>query len=503
MPYLLYSSLVSIYGRSLFIKIIRVSKIKLLFMFDESMGYILILYMEQKTCTAKPQCKTNDLKGDSEHVDASVLCFQCLVRKKLSIPDYQRPYTWSMRHIRAMLEDFKEHCTNKKDTLLPYYMGSIILHKKDDEYFIVDGQQRITTLLILRYTLDQNGIWKDYEYSNEESKRQIKNNYDLIRTQELDTERLHQIFDALRFTTITTTSQDNAFTFFDAQNNRGVKPSVTVLHKAYNLRCIDSAKEETQKACAKWWEDIDNKRSGSLNLTEELEQLEWIIKIFLWRARNWRGDMAPSTGSYENFRDAFTKQLRDKSEDSIYRDYFDNYATGYAVRQPIYRGLRFFRFVRHYNQQLEEIMLAEITDGKTFRDLYNVHKTGSKYMASFFVMVSMVYYDRFGSYKLARFVEELSHSMANIRMDKASICQPTMEKRFIRCEEGRKYARQNILDFISSAFDAQEILDWWQKSNKELTEALRYNNEVQGIRERFRRKYEEIYPHIFLASEGE
>ena len=481
-------------------------------MFDTSIRYILILYMEQKICTAQPQCKTNDLKGDNEHVNASVLCFQCLVRKKLRIPDYQRPYTWSMRHIRAMLEDFKEHCADKKDTLLPYYMGSIILHKKDDKhYYIVDGQQRITTLLILRYTLDHNGIWKDYEYSNKESKRQIKNNYDGInrvleaKGKDEDKEWLHKIFDTLRFTTVTTTNQDNAFTFFDTQNNRGVKPSVTVLHKAYNLRCIDSAKEETQKACAKWWEGIDNKRSGSLNLTEAPEQLEWIIKIFLWRARSWRGDRKPDIGSYEDFRDAFTKQLRDKSEGSIYRDYFDNYATGYAVRQPIYRGLRFFRFVRHYNQQLEEIMLAEITDGKTFRELYDVHRTGSKYMASFFAMVSMVYYDRFGSYKLACFVEELSHSMANIRVVQASIRRETMEIHFIRSQifQNRKYARQNILDFISSAFDAQEILDWWQKSHKELTEALRHNNEAQGIRERFRNAYKEIYPRVFPASEGE
>lgn len=67
-----------------------------------------------------------------------------------SIPDYQRGYSWEGKHINALLFDI-EHLM-KSDYI--HYTGTIVATKKSDTaYDIVDGQQRLTTLVILIHEL--------------------------------------------------------------------------------------------------------------------------------------------------------------------------------------------------------------------------------------------------------------------------------------------------------------------------------------------------------------
>lgn len=62
------------------------------------------------------------------------------------IPVYQRAYSWNEDQWRVFLEDLTERLTLGND----YSYGNILLEivKKDDLYEIIDGQQRITTLVI-------------------------------------------------------------------------------------------------------------------------------------------------------------------------------------------------------------------------------------------------------------------------------------------------------------------------------------------------------------------
>ena len=65
----------------------------------------------------------------------------------LQIPPYQRPYRWEYKNVKQLLEDI---ATNKNAGKQKYRIGSVILYKKDEKsYEIVDGQQRITSLLLL------------------------------------------------------------------------------------------------------------------------------------------------------------------------------------------------------------------------------------------------------------------------------------------------------------------------------------------------------------------
>lgn len=67
------------------------------------------------------------------------------------VPNYQRSYAWKEKQLNDFLDDFS-HIENYKK----YYYGTILLQEcisLDDTYQIVDGQQRLTTLIIFMYCL--------------------------------------------------------------------------------------------------------------------------------------------------------------------------------------------------------------------------------------------------------------------------------------------------------------------------------------------------------------
>lgn len=70
----------------------------------------------------------------------------------ITIPYYQRPYRWNYKTANTLLNDIIEA---RNRNILQYRIGTVILHKdKDNNYNIVDGQQRLTTLSILLYCID-------------------------------------------------------------------------------------------------------------------------------------------------------------------------------------------------------------------------------------------------------------------------------------------------------------------------------------------------------------
>ncbi len=77
-----------------------------------------------------------------------------LTRKVLKVPRYQRPYTWTEREVRELIQDlwraFKRGATF-------YFIGQIVLVKNDhNELEISDGQQRLATLtMIAAYVRDR------------------------------------------------------------------------------------------------------------------------------------------------------------------------------------------------------------------------------------------------------------------------------------------------------------------------------------------------------------
>ena len=85
------------------------------------------------------------------------------------IPEYQRPYAWSVDEIQVLFDDLwdfteKEGGSERNGT---YFLGSIVSYSNEnDEQEIIDGQQRITSLFLLL-----RAIYTKLENSKTESKQ--------------------------------------------------------------------------------------------------------------------------------------------------------------------------------------------------------------------------------------------------------------------------------------------------------------------------------------------
>jgi len=106
------------------------------------------------------------------------------------IPDYQRPYAWSEEQCQTLWDDiflfsFPDNNCDKFDKNEEYFLGSIVTYKNENgKSEIIDGQQRLTTLMLLlrafydKFANMQDGnskstrariekcIWKTDEFDN-------------------------------------------------------------------------------------------------------------------------------------------------------------------------------------------------------------------------------------------------------------------------------------------------------------------------------------------------
>lgn len=75
-----------------------------------------------------------------------------------TIPDYQRGYAWEKKQVEELLKDI-DHLMND-GVALRHYTGTLVLSRPDgiDDgmYHVVDGQQRLTTLVILMRMLSEH-----------------------------------------------------------------------------------------------------------------------------------------------------------------------------------------------------------------------------------------------------------------------------------------------------------------------------------------------------------
>ncbi len=77
------------------------------------------------------------------------------------VPEYQRPFSWDTNNFEDLIDDVID--ANKDQE---YFLGTIVLHhrKKEGHFDIVDGQQRLTSIMILLACL--RDIVEDEGYKN-------------------------------------------------------------------------------------------------------------------------------------------------------------------------------------------------------------------------------------------------------------------------------------------------------------------------------------------------
>ena len=133
--------------------------------------------------------------------------FENLLNRKLIIPEYQREYAWEEEHIVDLFKSIKEHYNELLEkiekSIVEYeesskneigkderksftFLGSIVFcvpsKNGADKYLIIDGQQRITTLLaILKFIeLKTQEIKKNLEIEKNDYKKDLKTFEDYI-----------------------------------------------------------------------------------------------------------------------------------------------------------------------------------------------------------------------------------------------------------------------------------------------------------------------------------
>ncbi len=231
---------------------------------------------------------------------------ELLDKKRYTIDVYQREYSWKERQIRELIDDLSgkflefydsDHARHQVEGYGHYFLGSIVLSRKDEKQFIVDGQQRLTSLTLLliylrhlqsdrddvadittfiysdrygekKFNLDVpdrsdvmrqllDGIGVDVE-GQTESVCNIVQQYQNIADcfpEEVSGDALPYFVDWMlenvSFVEIVANSPEDAYTIFETMNDRGLSLSLPEMLKGYVLANI--LQEEKQKEVNRSW----------------------------------------------------------------------------------------------------------------------------------------------------------------------------------------------------------------------------------------------------------
>ena len=108
--------------------------------------------------------KSGILETPEKVINSETKTVRELLTNRYTLDYYQREYNWQKGHVEELLEDltnkflenYKEnHDYEAVDNYSHYFLGSIVISKKKEtnEQYIVDGQQRLTTLTLLLINL--------------------------------------------------------------------------------------------------------------------------------------------------------------------------------------------------------------------------------------------------------------------------------------------------------------------------------------------------------------
>src|SRR5690625_940714 len=234
---------------------------------------------------------------------------ELLNESKYTIDFYQREYAWQERQVRELIDDltckfldFYEpgHERRQVEKYGHYFLGSIVISHKEGQRFIVDGQQRLTTLTLLLIYLHhlqegrpervnvQGLIYSDrfghksfnldvaeredamhsllagvpFDTTGQgESVQNLIARYNNIADhfpEEVAGEALLHFIDWLQynvhFVEIEAYSDEDAYTIFETMNDRGLSLSLPDMLKGYVLANIRH--EDDQRAVNTTWQGL-------------------------------------------------------------------------------------------------------------------------------------------------------------------------------------------------------------------------------------------------------
>ena len=92
------------------------------------------------------------------------------------IPIYQRNYAWGDDEISSLLQDIKNACEKNKEQDKNYYIGSLVVCRRENgDFEVIDGQQRLTTLTLIMHHLGKLGFKNVFFEHRDESEKALSN----------------------------------------------------------------------------------------------------------------------------------------------------------------------------------------------------------------------------------------------------------------------------------------------------------------------------------------
>lgn len=232
----------------------------------------------------------------------------------LSIPRFQRVYSWQDEHWSVFLEDILRSW--EKKNLDTDFWGSILLCKKDNTYEIVDGQQRIITLLLLQLSLgaeievdgklplslsddNHNKIFKKLVTKEHLSSDEKRNNmfkakdYFDTKLRNKDTQSILKFLYATIISVVIVDDEVESNLLFSRLNTRGLELTQVDLIKYWIF-------SQVEKDAGKQYDDIALQKWVSLQEVSSLINFSIERFITIW----WKSHYPLSTNDllFENFK---------------------------------------------------------------------------------------------------------------------------------------------------------------------------------------------------------
>ncbi len=369
---------------------------------------------------------------------AEIKSINDLLNMKLDIPDYQRPYKWTIQNITDLLGDITNSIADAERyrTGFKYRIGTIIIHNTDEGISdVVDGQQRIISLTLIKQCIEPGFVSSilEKDFANKVTQANIHNNYNFIREwfslkSDETKENFKKAFaEILEVVVISVDKVEEAFQLFDSQNTRGKELDPHDLLKAYHLREMKKYPYEMEHAVTKWE-------------AKDTAQIRDLFDLYLFPIWNWsrgiksRPFTAKEIDTYKGIGEASTYSYARRASKAM--PYFQ-------ITEPFIAGNDFFEMVEHYMDLLQDVK-SEIASNKSFSVIKEVlqRKSGSAgygYTKNLFYCALLCYYDKFHNFDEMA-VKKLFTWAFMIRVDMENLGFDSINKYAVGDETNQRYS---------------------------------------------------------------
>ena len=348
----------------------------------------------------KENLKPDTGQQDAPPVRICVMTAEELLKKPIQIPDYQRPYCWKEKNVRDFLVDIDLWKKDKGDSGIPYHLGTIILKEKEENggnatLDIIDGQQRLTTMAIVKFCQMQEqppllNSKKNYTESEKETILRARN---YIKNSKIEIDFTGIVLSVVILRK--NQPEDLAYTFFSNSNSTGKRLSDYDLLKNHHLRYISS--DRHAERFSKRWHELE--KSGCQ---------DDVLQKMLFRLRKWsNNEIFPFEACNREERDIFNHF---KSVNPL-RDFPADTLTSFRFNSLLSGGKDFFYFVEHYRRKYHEFMQFE--DVKILGRHLSWHSNGV--ICAGIRAIAFLFFCKFGDLYLREAIYLLAYRLSELR----------------------------------------------------------------------------------------